>query len=1788
MKHILNDRKGVSNILGYLFSFSVASILMVSAVLITTGILNNKTASVANLQAQSIANKVADAIVEAITVGQSISNEEYKRTLDLPTDIAGRGYYVDITDTMVYVNTTDGLVSKSCSTYTAEDLKIGVGGGRTYGSAGKLNISVDKSDTLYKFDFGAGNMSKHSPVESGYYFVSNTSNLNTGKPQDSTRDPPWWNESYRYRVPILINNISPEDLVNVPIKIVLNTSNFDYSHANVNFTSSSNVTSDLVFYEPSNSILARIEITQKDWDPDWFYTHYDPNEDTGTVTVTIKELSEGYNVSYINGDTIKLNGNVNKKSWNANTGVASFSGKKALESLENGKHFLKQQSYTVTVSGLLKNGVEFFGSYSISINAKYVSQTDPGNSIQTAIDGLPSTGGTVFVYNGVYWQSGVLIDKPLNLIGESRDSTILHAKSSNGFLVESATNVNIDSFYSYPGVYPIGHGILVEGGSSNINITNCKIAGYDDCIEIQSSSNVGITQCITNNSVGDPGTGKYGEGIDVYNGGAQIENRVRITNCECKYHNTINGNGIQLYYAKKVDIINCKCHDNAEEDGNGIQLSGSLNCKVINCSCYNLAGFQADGITINDDSQNHQSKNNTIKDCITWGNTGESSEQGRGITILDPETTLNTIVNCTSYGNDIGIFVQRSSYNNISNCDVYANTKMAICIYGLGDNMYTVVSNCSVHDNGDENLVSGIYIGGSKKNTIQNCNIYQNNNKGIALITANDNKIRNCNIYKNLDGIMMSAVNNTYVEYCNIFDNLDDGIEIVTGSGTIWYNQIQFNNIYCNVAAGIFIEAASQSNTIYKNNFYKNGKNPNDTPPIPNYGSWSNAYDGNPNVISYVNDWNYNYWDDYGSEPHHENGVYMIGPWHYDTGWQSSRDYYPHTSGFYNLCPPFFQVNSELYVWPDLFHRQTISSAMVNLCNNFASGTILVYQVTDPYINEHIEIKNQNVKLIGVGTVIVDSGSLDPVIEVTKSGVSIEGLTIQNGETGIYYNNVQNYPASSYKPLNITNCKILSNNINYPDTGGYGIKLGGQINNYCIVKNCLISGNNNCGISIASNKNRIINCSIYDNGYGGVNGFGVYIENGDSNKITNCTIHHNRFGFYITTNSDNNIINNSKIDSNQNQGIYISGSSNTNVISNCTIMNNPAGITIVSSNYNKIMDSVITMASVNGISIGSSSLWNSMTYCNITGGGNGVSIGAGSNHDNSITNCSIYNNNYGVNIQTGATNTNNKIYHNDIRNNRINASDDGSNNKWNDSYPSGGNLWGNYDEYREGARDYKRGSKQDRTGSDGIADTPYSIGSANDYYPLCQRPFLRPYFIDYWNPYGESVILLNMSIGALTSKYINLYYGYDKALNDFHKHNMSEISVFFDDFNSQSLFDRQWSNQSSILENSCVNIANQGDILTNYGTYTNFIKTIGTPTKKILSSTTNESMYIIEAKMKINRGQGNMILFPYTGQTSSSTNTSYLISANLTPSNKLSLQKWYHLNLPPTPASGSHGDQLDNVSSSNLSNWIRMKSYVYQSKTYYCPYSNPGDPYYQTDVTYIRSYVYDYNTYAILSYVSGSDGYCYQYNPDVPPSNPPDDKALGYPFPSEDHTAIGMQSGECSSLDSNILVDWFRVIKSPIVPPIVTIGSIESINYGWTSGIIKAWNTNTFDPFKPGPILRDSNYGNYADKGIFTIKYLPAGKYTITVTKGNYTNISSVTYVKVTEQGYPQYAQLTIPSTKNGKFETEWITITKKQNGIDLNYDLNIEFSTDTIGGKWTVNSLIIDRGWKGVKVGLE
>lgn len=189
MMHLGSNRKAVANVLGYVFSFSVISLIMSFSVLTTTSIIDTKSHEAAALEAQNIANQIADAIVNAVSVAQSMPQASYYDIVSLPEDLAGYSYYISVDDYSVYVYTKDGEVHKSCLNYNTKHLDFDIRGDITGGEEG-IAVSYQSPKFIYKLDFGKGNgvdSKSHSPVKTGYYLVTENSIYDPEQ-----RQPAWW------------------------------------------------------------------------------------------------------------------------------------------------------------------------------------------------------------------------------------------------------------------------------------------------------------------------------------------------------------------------------------------------------------------------------------------------------------------------------------------------------------------------------------------------------------------------------------------------------------------------------------------------------------------------------------------------------------------------------------------------------------------------------------------------------------------------------------------------------------------------------------------------------------------------------------------------------------------------------------------------------------------------------------------------------------------------------------------------------------------------------------------------------------------------------------------------------------------------------------------------------------------------------------------------------------------------------------------------------------------------------------------------------------------------------------------------------------------------------------------------------------------------------------------------------------------------------------------------------------------------------------------------------------
>jgi parallel beta-helix repeat protein len=282
------------------------------------------------------------------------------------------------------------------------------------------------------------------------------------------------------------------------------------------------------------------------------------------------------------------------------------------------------------------------------------------------------------------------------------------------------------------------------------------------------------------------------------------------------------------------------------------------------------------------------------------------------------------------------------------------------------------------------------------------------------------------------------------------------------------------------------------------------------------------------------------------------------------------------------------------------------------------------------------------------------------------------------------------------------------------------------------------------------------------NAFGAASGVGIGISNTTSNlvirnvdvhsgysdsagialiNVTNCTVEHSQsthnMAGIIAMMCGHVVIQNNTVDSNELEGILVFDTNNAWVAHNIAVDSPNIGVALFNSSGSSVVNNTMSLNSVAGLAL---EFCNNMTVSgnileNNTEGLMLFMSDWSQIHHNKI----FHNANYGVLIMYSQNNTlfsnligetlwgegmlvnfsaNNTIYHNDfLGNNRSPQAFDGIGmNRWNLSYPIGGNHWDD-----AASVDAFSGPDQNILGSDGIVDTPYAVNSSRtvlDSYPL--------------------------------------------------------------------------------------------------------------------------------------------------------------------------------------------------------------------------------------------------------------------------------------------------------------------------------------------------------------------------------------------------------------------------------------------------------------------------------------
>ena len=354
-----------------------------------------------------------------------------------------------------------------------------------------------------------------------------------------------------------------------------------------------------------------------------------------------------------------------------------------------------------------------------------------------------------------------------------------------------------------------------------------------------------------------------------------------------------------------------------------------------------------------------------------------------------------------------------------------------------------------------------------------------------------------------------------------------------------------------------------------------------------------------------------------------------------------------------------------------------------NLSNTRISGN-LIYETQNSGSSGGIDLTGDNMSVISNKVVLNGSEN--------EAGISLYG-----GSKG------------SYAPNN----NVSDNSITITNSSAAGMFLGSGdrgISSTVVSGNTVsIGGKDPNGIVYLGSNNSFKGNDIYINSTASSTGIGSFEVNRASSfdHISGNYIHSylassgGQFGFYFEYSLNNSIISDNyfKSDSSQGSGIQL------NAISNHDSLYSNTFIFPVSRNA----DSGLNFNSFLNGTVSNNSLYNMNTTLNW----NSV--------HHAVVNGNYFYNEYTA-IHLGDSN-NLTFYQNDFVNftQALILSGKYSNITFNSSYPVGGNYWSNY----TGSDKYS-GPGQNIPGSDGIGDTPYSIGyGLMDKYPL-MKPWIRP------------------------------------------------------------------------------------------------------------------------------------------------------------------------------------------------------------------------------------------------------------------------------------------------------------------------------------------------------------------------------------------------------------------------------------------------------------------------------
>jgi len=394
-----------------------------------------------------------------------------------------------------------------------------------------------------------------------------------------------------------------------------------------------------------------------------------------------------------------------------------------------------------------------FSIRAIEITSKIIVVPDDYLTIQAAINATESN-SVIYVRAGIY-REHVVINKPLWLIGEDPNSTIIDGQQSGATVTIKANNILIKSFTITGG--GVIWGLLGQGiGIAIYNMANCtiinnKIIGNRMGIYLHSSSNVVVSSNVIMNNR---------EGIYLYNSlhNSIIKNDI-ISN---EYF------AIHLFSSNNTQIIG----NNIMNNSLGIYLYSSSNNNTIVGNSIIRSG----GVILSTSSHNNISKNIFV---------------GNGLYIL---SSYENIVKDNVINNKPLVYLEGISDHIIKdagqiiliNCKNITIEGLKISNTGIGIELWQTNNTIITKSNLIENQISICLYASSHNNIFEN--IITNNALGIRIISSLCNNVSKNNITNNGYGIVLESSLYNNISQNLIMLSVNYGILLIKSLGNIIYN----------------------------------------------------------------------------------------------------------------------------------------------------------------------------------------------------------------------------------------------------------------------------------------------------------------------------------------------------------------------------------------------------------------------------------------------------------------------------------------------------------------------------------------------------------------------------------------------------------------------------------------------------------------------------------------------------------------------------------------------------------------------------------------------------------------------------------------------------------------------------------------------------------------------------------------------------------------------------------------------------------------------------------------